>query len=379
MIEPAIEAALDPRVEQIEREVIQLRDQVAVAAEHLVVAVPAVLARGHVRRHDAGVRVRRPIDLQHAAQLIEAGTGQPVGIEAVGRDVEEARHRRVRVEAAAGADIAHGLRGKGPEQRQRGARHRSGRGAGGAAMAGGRPHVHLSAEPRAVAGPERRDLRKELDAAAERVAAVLGAVRSAQHFDPLEIRLVNQVEERVDTAALGAVRIADTIHEHVHLVAGQAADENASHGRARALQGNTGLFAEGLRCYDRRPLLEVGLRDHVDCLRGTGDVQGCARRSGDRYRFTHTGDRQRQCDRRRRVRGDVDRSLTLLEPLGPRDYQVTSRFERRDRERAVGGGVHGFHDSTLRRQDRDARAGKGPARRIGDPAPQFGGFLDAVE
>ena len=52
-----------------------------------------------------------------------------------------------------------------------------------------------------LAGGEERRLRNELDAAADRVAAELGAVRAANHLDGAEVAGVVEVEEGVDAAA----------------------------------------------------------------------------------------------------------------------------------------------------------------------------------
>src|SRR6188508_189946 len=49
------------------------------------------------------------------------------------------------------------------------------------------------------------------DGAAERIAAVLGAVRPVHHLNAFDRRLIDQVQERVDTAALRAVRVAHAV------------------------------------------------------------------------------------------------------------------------------------------------------------------------
>ena len=86
-------------------------------------------------------------------------------------------------------------------------------------------------------------------------------------IDSSVVRL-DQIQERVDAAALRAVRVAHAVDEHVHLVAGQAAHEDAGHRRARPLQVHAGLALDRLRDDGLDTIGDVLGSDHVDRLRG---------------------------------------------------------------------------------------------------------------
>src|SRR5262245_15473627 len=100
---------------------------------------------------------------------------------------------------------------------------------------------------RTVLDAEQRRTRQELNAAAKRVTAELGARRTAHDPDGVERSRLDQIEECVDAAALRAIRVADSVDEDVDLVAGEAADEYPGHRRARLLQADARLAFDGLR------------------------------------------------------------------------------------------------------------------------------------
>ena len=94
----------------------------------------------------------------------------------------------------------------------------------------------VSADTARLVRRERWNIGQHLDAAAQRVAAVLRRRRAAQHFDAVDHRRIDQIEERVDAAALRAVGEAHAVDEHVDFADSQAAHEHAGHAGAGALQ-----------------------------------------------------------------------------------------------------------------------------------------------
>src|SRR5262245_51894938 len=94
--------------------------------------------------------------------------------------------------------------------------------------------TNLAADRRTPVG-QRRNHRLELNAASERVAAILSTAGAMQHFDPIDEGRIDEVEKRIDAAALRAIRVANAIDENVHFVAGQSTNEDAGHRRAGAL------------------------------------------------------------------------------------------------------------------------------------------------
>ena len=80
-------------------------------------------------------------------------------------------------------------------------------------------------------------------------------------------RGIDQIEKRVDAAALRRGRIADAVDEDVDLVAGQAADENARHHRARPLHVKADLLGRDLRHDRLGAQLDLVRIDHVHRLR----------------------------------------------------------------------------------------------------------------
>ena len=91
---------------------------------------------------------------------------------------------------------------------------------------------------------------------------------------------IDEIEERVDAAALRAVRVADAVDEHVHFVAGEPAHEDAGHARARSLQRETHFTLDGLSddgfCADRDFLCADDI-DWLTRLRQIGEVAGSCR------------------------------------------------------------------------------------------------------
>ena len=178
VIERAEAQALDPDREQVERQIVEIRDEVPVAAEQLVVSIPVILCRAHVARHQARAGIDLPVGPGGAAELPEARVWQPGIHQHVGREPEESGHRRVRVDPAAGTDrpratTAHGAGHA--ERRRCVSDHRRNRTRNDEPV----PPATLRVPPpaRPVGDAERRRLREELDAAAERVAAGTGRSR----------------------------------------------------------------------------------------------------------------------------------------------------------------------------------------------------------
>ena len=190
---------------QIERQIVEVGDQVAIAAQQLVVALAVVLDRAHVGGDEAGVRIQNPVRPHGAAHLVEPGVGKPIVHQHVGTDSQKPRDGRVRIDAVPRANRP------GSTATQR-ARHTKGRRgiadnsraaavsvtrACGAAQAGAPARTRQSAD--------RRRTRVELNAPAQGIAAVLRARGSAQHFDRLERVWLDQIQEGVHAAALRAI------------------------------------------------------------------------------------------------------------------------------------------------------------------------------
>ena len=72
VVEPRSPEHLEPNRKQIERQVVEFGDQIAVAAEQLIVAVAIVLEGAHVVEASAGGARRRPLRANRAAQLMES-------------------------------------------------------------------------------------------------------------------------------------------------------------------------------------------------------------------------------------------------------------------------------------------------------------------
>ena len=99
MVERPEAEALDPQREQVERQVVQLGNQIAVAAEQLVVALAAVLSGASCSWRPGWCRVRSAqLTRADAADLLEAGVGQALVHQHIGGDAQKPRHRRVRVD-----------------------------------------------------------------------------------------------------------------------------------------------------------------------------------------------------------------------------------------------------------------------------------------
>src|SRR6185295_7933934 len=79
---------------------------------------------------------------------------------------------------------------------------------------------------------ERRGERQKLHAASNRVAAILSAVWSPEYFDRPQVRLINQIEKRAYAPAHRRRRVAHAVDEHIYLVAGEPANEDAGDGWA---------------------------------------------------------------------------------------------------------------------------------------------------
>src|SRR5262245_59818180 len=117
-------------------------------------------------------------------------------------------------------------------------------------MRGTDTRAECAAPRRSLGVADERRLRQDLHAAAERVASELRARRPAYDFNRVERSRLDEIEERVDAAALRAVRVADAVHENVDLVAGEASDEHAGHRGTGLLKLDAGFTLDCLG--DRR-------------------------------------------------------------------------------------------------------------------------------
>ena len=273
MVERPTCQRLDPRGKDIEREAIEFGNQIAVAAEQLVVAIAAILERPHVAERGARLRRWRPLRADRTADLVKAGVGQTVIHQHVGGHAEESRDRCVRVDAVAGPDEADfpaatiepaspsdgplydtnvwppPYRCAVPTLAPAEPPHR---GPPGTPSVGGRVR-NCTLPPRA-----------SLPYCALDGPRTISIVSSAPRLD--------QVEERVDAAALRTVRVPHAVDEHVDLVAGQAAHEDTRHRRARLLEADAGLAFDRLRDNGRHAGGDVFGIDDVDWLAGAPDV-----------------------------------------------------------------------------------------------------------
>src|SRR5262245_30847727 len=133
-----------------------------------------------------------------------------------------------------------------------------------------------------LAGAEERRSRNELDAAADRVAPELGAVRAANHLEGAEVAGVVEVEESVDAAARRRRRKSYAVNVIDDLGAGQPTDEDGAHGRRRALQLQPRLFLRRLREDGFCALSQAASVDDVDLLRSLVERLNHADVGGDR-------------------------------------------------------------------------------------------------
>jgi hypothetical protein len=67
-------------MEQVERQVLQVGDEVAVAAEQLIVSLAFVLGAAPIRGDDVIVGARQPIERDLTTELIEAGACRCAGM-----------------------------------------------------------------------------------------------------------------------------------------------------------------------------------------------------------------------------------------------------------------------------------------------------------
>ena len=168
---------------------------------------------------------------------------------------------------------------------------------------------------RSARDAERGCARQELHAAAERIAAVLRARRTAKDLDRLERFRLDQIEKRVHAAALRAVRIAHAVDEDVDLVARQPAHEDAGHRRARPLEVNARLpFTACATTVLTRAAISLCV-DDVDRLAGQADVLDGPARRRHRDFFAKAGridddlERRRSLGRRPSARDAIRRRL----------------------------------------------------------------------
>ena len=84
---------------QIEGQIVEVGDQVAIAAQQLVVALAVVLDRAHVGGDEAGVRIQNPVRPHGATHLVEPRVGKPIVHQHIGTESQKPRDGCVRIDA----------------------------------------------------------------------------------------------------------------------------------------------------------------------------------------------------------------------------------------------------------------------------------------
>ena len=259
-------------------------------------------------------------------------------------------------------DVAGGTRGEEAEAARGVA---GGHVSPGAPVGAGRSHPIAPGPGGTGARRERGQLPQELHAAADGVASVLRAVRTAQHLDRLQPGRLDEIEERVDAAARRRVRVANAVHEDVHLVARQAPHIDAAHRRARPQEIDARLFEHGLRDDRLRTLEDVHRLNDVHFLADGASVLHRAGR-GRHGDFGLDGGGIEPNIERRRGWARGDRHAAVREP-----------FERCHEHVAAGGDI-GENKATIGAGDGRAggRVFAGQELHLGAREHRAGGIAD---
>src|SRR5262245_44286456 len=146
------------------------------------------------------VRRQPVVQLQQAAVLRESRIGRTLA-ENVRAYAQKSIDSRMRVEAAARTQSVAAMRSQVDQRRQVFSAESHQRISAEAVVGAVVMRTDLAVDFGLAAGGEERRLRNELDAAADRVAAELSAVRAANHLYRAEVAGVVEIEERVDAAA----------------------------------------------------------------------------------------------------------------------------------------------------------------------------------
>ncbi len=300
--------------------------------------------------------------------LLEPGVRQARVHELARRDAEEARDRGVRVDPIARTELA-GLASADAGRQAHGLAHVGHeRVASAGMMRAAGVDTQRAAPLRSTLDSERGCAREKLHAPPQRIASVLRARRTAQDLDRLEPFRLDEIEEGVHAAALRAVRIAHAVDEDVDLVAGQPADEDARHRRARPLKMDACLPFEGLRDDGLDAGGDLALVDDVDRLAGQADVLDGPARRRDRDFFAKAGRMDDDRKRRRSLGPHRQRVMRLAEGFRPHDQKVGARRRHRQAELSLGVGLRPRDARQLRRLQADFRGAHRRARAVAHDA-----------
>ncbi len=353
-------------VEKVAHEVLHVGDEVAVAAEELIVALAPVLLGAGVGDEDLIVRRRRPVELEHPSVLREAGVGQPVPHQLFGGQPEEPGHGGMGIDPAARTIIAH-LAGRSADDQAELLGAVLSVDVGSIAPVGA-SRLDPEAAPELGRVGEGRHPGQELDAPAEGVAPVLGAVRPAEDFDGPEAEGIDEAHERGDSAPDGGRRVANAVDEGVDLVPGQAADVDAGDRGARLDQLKARLFQGHLGHGGPRPLQDLHGIDHVDGLGQRLGLLGRARGGRDRDLGPDGDDLEDDLEGRGGAGGDVDGGAAF-DKAGIRDRQeIVSGSDLIEGEASFGVRPRPADDGLFSAQEGDAGPGDDLAAGVADDA-----------
>jgi hypothetical protein len=295
---------------------------------------------------------------------MKARVWQPFVHDRVRGNAQEPRRRRVRIDSPASPDQAGAATGQRAGNANGRSHVRAKKLAATVPVRRPAAHARRAAPARCAVERQRRRTREELDAAAERIAAVLRTRRSTDDLDRVEGAGFDQIEEGVDAAALRAVRVANAVDEHVDLVAGQPAHEHAGHRRARLLQAHARLAFDGLRDNRGGATRDLVGVDDVDGLPGAPNVLDLVGGGGDADFFFEGIELKVDLDWRRTEAAHAQRQPLLDEIGRAHDHQVAALTRNLERELPLPIGGRSRDDGLFRSHDDDGRVFDDGARRI---------------